>query len=194
MPSGKVFEGSKNGIQQSGGFLATCLQHPIQPSSAEHFTRWIARIRDSIGVNDNQIAFLKLLNGFVVGFPGLDTERKAPGCFQDQQGFILETLQPRTIMASRRIGQSSAGRIVYAEECRNETPVKVSVPSRKVMVHVFKDFARRQQRARVCMGNAMSDGHQHCCWSAVPADICDKDAPPVVGKWKKVVIVAPGSL
>ena len=25
MPSGKGFEGTKNGIQQSGGFLATCL-------------------------------------------------------------------------------------------------------------------------------------------------------------------------
>src|SRR5262249_49441578 len=57
MPSGKVFEGNKNGIQQSGGILATCLQHPIQPSSAEHFTRWIARIRDSIRVNHNLIAF-----------------------------------------------------------------------------------------------------------------------------------------
>src|SRR5262249_13018138 len=105
-------------------------------------------------------AFLKLLNGFVVGFLGIDTEGKATGCFQDQQGFIFATLQPRTIMASRRIGECSAGRIVYAEECRNEAPVQVGVPSRKVVVQVFKDFARRQHRAPCPLTSAMKIPHR----------------------------------
>src|SRR5437868_4114342 len=70
MSAREVFEGTKHGIEQGRGLQAARLQHPIEPSSAKHFTDWVLRVRDSIGVKDDLIAFLQLLRRFVVAFLG----------------------------------------------------------------------------------------------------------------------------
>src|SRR4029077_7255608 len=61
-------------------------------------------------------------------------------------------------------------------------------------VEVIENLGGPLRRTGVGMGDTVSNRHQHCCRSAMPAHISNKNAPLASGERKKIVVIAARSL
>src|SRR5207253_8938465 len=96
---------------------------------AEHFACLVMGFGDTVCIEDNLIARLKLLAAFGVYLLLSEAQRKSADAVEHGQRAVPATLEPRRVVAGTGVPQLSFGRVVDTVESGDERARRVRVPA-----------------------------------------------------------------